>query len=343
MSSAARIPQIWNLTVDAPATIENARIAVTVHDADVLFGSCVALEGRLEAGATKIESAHVPLSASVMAGVDERRGAQCLIELTEAVSGKVIARIDRAVDVQPRDLWLWSGVPRVAGEQLEGRSTALSNALLASFVRPNHPEIAVLAREAADALGRATGDPAFCAYQLEDDADVAEKVEATVTAIYDTLRARRIAYSEPPPGWDYTKEGQRIRDHGEVARGGLGTCMDTTVLMAAVIEHVGLCPVLIVMPGHIFISYWRQDPRKRPDWPPGSPVVGVFVDSGKIIGDLDRVTALVDGRKLGVIETTALTIDSNKSAFQAREEARFERLAAVVQAVEQREDTAWIF
>ena len=343
VSSAARIPQIWNLTVDAPALIENARISVTVHDADVLFGSCVALEGRLEAGATKIESAHVPLSASVMAGVDERRGAQCLIELTEAVSGKVIARIDRAVDVQPRDLWLWSGVPRVAGEQLEGRSTALSNALLASFVRPNHPEIAVLAREAADALGRATGDPAFCAYQLEDDADVAEKVEATVTAIYDTLRARRIAYSEPPPGWDYTKEGQRIRDHGDVARGGLGTCMDTTVLMAAVIEHVGLCPVLIFLPGHIFISYWRQDPRKRPDWPPGSPVVGVFVDSGKIIGDLDRVTALVDGRKLGVIETTALTIDSNKSAFQAREEARFERLAAVVQAVEQREDTAFIF
>src|SRR5690606_17207823 len=119
----------------------------------------------------------------------------------------------------------------------------LGESLLASFVRPNHPEISSIAREAADLLGKATGDSSFLAFQLKDVADAEERADATVAAIYQALQARSISYSEPPPGWDYQSAGQRIRDHGDVAEGGLGTCMDTTVLTAAVIEQVGLHPV----------------------------------------------------------------------------------------------------
>ena len=91
-----------------------------------------------------------------------------------------------------------------------------------------------------------------------------ERGEATVSAICEAIRARRFAYSDPPPGWDYSTAGQRIRDHGEVARGGLATCMDSTVLTAAVMEHVGMFPVLTLVQGHIFIGYWRRIPPTGP-------------------------------------------------------------------------------
>lgn len=171
-----------------------------MRDGDVLFGSTVVREGPFPGGTTAIGSVHVPLSARVMSLVEERRGADCAVVLEEAGTGRVLARVDEAVDVQPRDLWLWDGDPRrtghrkrlnqrrddlvgaiqqdpdrpdspealeelralaVAIDQEDERSQVLSRSLLASFVRPNHPEIALLAREAADLLGRDTQDASF--------------------------------------------------------------------------------------------------------------------------------------------------------------------------------------
>lgn len=358
-SSAARIPQITALTVALSEEVEHARISVNVADADLQFGAKVAFEGRLQAGTTVVGSVHVPLSARLMSQVADRREAQCAITLEDTALRRVLARVDEALDLQPRDLWLWQGDPR-SGQQrrrLQQRGVELSatlaenpthpdaqvmaaelrrlrgqlqrevedgallaRSLLASFVRPNHPEIAALAREAAQRLGETTGDPSFSAFQ-RDAAEAEQRADETVTAIYETLRARTIAYSEPPPGWDYTSEGQRIRDHGEVATGGLGTCMDTTVLTAAVIEQVGLLPVLILVPGHIFVGYWRRDPLPergpKPQWYPDSPAVF----------DVAAIRALVEGGWLGLIETTALTVGKDMSAANARVEARHKRLA----------------
>ncbi|WP_100350241.1 AAA domain-containing protein [Luteimicrobium subarcticum] len=195
------------------------------------------------------------------------------------------------------------------------RSGELARSLLASFVRPNHPEVAVVARESAERLGKATGSQEFAAFQAATSGEATQAVEASITAIYDALQLRQIAYSVPPPGWDYAREGQRIRDHGVVARAGLGTCMDTTVLMAAVVEHVGLHPVLVLVPGHIFVGYWRHDPSRgrgeRPDWYPGTPVI-----------DGSRAVQLVDGGWLGLIETTTFTAGSGVAAREARVIAR---------------------
>jgi hypothetical protein len=349
-SSAARIPQISDLMVAVSEPVDRVRISISVRDADAVFGARLAYEGPLPAGTTAVGSVHVPLSARAMSQVEERRGAECVIELEDAGTGKVLARVDESIDLQPRDLWLWNGDPRRAEqherlirrynelgtllqgdperpdsddirselEQLkdvidkdQGRTDVLAQSLLASFVRPNHPEIAVLAREAAAARGRATGEASFHAFQLQDPAEAERAVDASITAIYESLKARSVAYSEPPPGWDYETEGQRIRDHGDVARGGLGTCMDTTVLTAAVIEHVGLNPVLVLIQGHIFIGYWRRDPSNRPDWYPDSPVVSHPA----------AIAQLVRGGWLGLLETTDITVGKAAAPGQARQDA----------------------
>ncbi|MFW6773182.1 DUF4011 domain-containing protein [Nocardioides sp. CPCC 205120] len=85
--------------------------------------------------------------------------------------------------------------------------------------------------------------------------------------------------------------------------------------MAAALEQIGLLPVLVLVPGHIFIGYWRRDPAGNdggtPEWYPGAPVVD----------DLATIRTLVDGGWLGVIETTTLTAGKNVSADQARSSA----------------------
>lgn len=363
-SAAARIPQVADLDAYVSEPVVHARITVTVRDADLQYGSTVAYEGPLPVANKFPRSVHVPLSPRVMSQVEERRGAECVVTLEDLATSRVLGTVIQAIDIQPRDLWNWDGDSRHSGllpkmrahlrqiiellqaepnhpervelerhgVRLQGdikTAEALSRSLLASFVRPNHPEVAVLAREAATLRGTRSGESAFSAYQLPERdsterASVGANVDASIDAVYEAVRLRKIAYSEPPPGWDYTIEGQRIRDHGDVARGGLGTCMDTTVLMAAVVEHVGLNPVLLLIPGHIFVGYWRNDPSKSgqdgaPDWyPRESP----------ILSDPSRIRNLADAGYLGLVETTVVTVSMSVDAATARSIGRNKSLAS---------------
>ncbi|MFG6491274.1 DUF4011 domain-containing protein [Microbacterium sp. P03] len=323
-SANARIPQITDIVVELAEPVERARITVTLRDADIVFGTRVVHDGPLPAGVSRMKEVHVPLSARVMSQVDDRRGAMCVTVLE--IDSHPVARADEAVDVQPRDLWNMIGDP-LRSAQGRVRGGDLARSLLASFVRPNHPAVKEIAREAADMRGKLFGEASFHAFQMADDQSP-QAVEASITSIYEAIRARKIAYSDPPPGWDYQDVGQRIRDHGDVAGGGLATCLDTTVLTAAVIEDVGLLPVLLLIPGHIFIGYWRNDPGKSgtaeasdaTDWYPRRAVVT----------DVTRIANLVAAGRLGLIETTALTVDKNGNADRARAEAKNDRFAGAV-------------
>ena len=225
-SSAARIPQISDLTVALSESVDHARVSVSVSDADIQFGAKIAFEGALPAGTSVLGSVHVPLSARAMSQIEERRGAGCAITLEDVNAARVLARADESIDIQPRDLWFWKGDPRRAEQrqrlisrydelvalaredpdradigdiateldwlkrvvqEQDSRSATLSRSLLASFVRPNHPEISILAREAADMRGRDAGEASFHAFQLpeRDRAQrqiVAESVEHSITA-----------------------------------------------------------------------------------------------------------------------------------------------------------------
>jgi hypothetical protein len=317
-SAAAGIPQIGRIDVRISETVGRVRLTVRVVDQDREIGSTVVHDGRMEAGEHEFGSRTVPLASAYMARLDERGAAKCLVDLTmpggPGADAVLLARVEQEIDIDPRDMWLWDATPRIPSKEVPRLTQLISRSLLASFVRPNHPVVADVAREAAEVRRRTVGDPSFFAFQRPDPEQAAAEVEASVTAVYEALRARNIAYSEPPPGWDYRTAGQRIRDHGVVANAGLGTCMDTTVLMAAVLEHVGLYPVLVLIPRHIFIGYWRRDPfggQRTPEWYPAGPVTD----------DVARIVELVQGRFLGLIETTTLTEGLSASASDARGEA----------------------
>jgi len=141
----------------------------------------------------------------------------------------------------------------LAGNQWRANPPQLSLELLASFVQPNSPAIAPLLVEASDRLQQTTGNPALDGYQQGSR----ERVDAIVEAIYESMRARDIRYAEPPASWGM--DGQKVRTPVEVLDGRLGTCLDTTVTLAAALEEAGINSTLWLLQGHIFLGYWRDD------------------------------------------------------------------------------------
>ena len=215
-------------------------IATTLSDQDMAdvaaYYEQLPVEGALPAGTTAFGSVNVPLSARVMSQVEERRGAECVITLEDAATGRVLARYEEALDVQPRDLWFWQGDPaplraagahasarrragrpapggpgapgcrrrraraggaRACASRAEGASSALlSRSLLASFVRPNHPEIAAVAREAAERTGQ--GDRRLVVLRLPDRAMSRRQRSAPTRPSPRSTRRSRPARSPTP-------------------------------------------------------------------------------------------------------------------------------------------------
>jgi very-short-patch-repair endonuclease len=125
--------------------------------------------------------------------------------------------------------------------------------LLAAFVRPNAAVLAPLLKDAAERLRASTGDASLSGYQSRDP----KRVWRTAAALYEAVQARGTSYISPPASFEVT--GQKVRTHEQVIDGGQGTCLDLTVLLAALLEQTGLHPVLVVVQGHAFPGVWLTD------------------------------------------------------------------------------------
>ena len=131
--------------------------------------------------------------------------------------------------------------------------TAVIPSVLAAFVTPNAAAISTLNIEAARRLQEMTGSSALDEYQTRDP----NRVRAMVAAVYRTVQAQGIVYCTPPASFE--GEGQRIRMAEKLLDEKLGTCMDTTLLMASCLEAMGVNPLLVMLEGHIFVGAWLVD------------------------------------------------------------------------------------
>ena len=192
---------------------------------------------------------------------------------------------------------------------------AHSAATLAAYVQPHEPELASVLTQASELLVKGGSSPGLNGYQSADPA----RVDRLVDALYEAVRARGLTYIDPPAGWDLQGNpetaGQRVRLPGEVLREGLSTCLDSTVLMASLFEAAGLRPLIIVVPGHAFVGYWRYDRGAALEGGPAG-----FADP--VISVRDALSD-VDAGRIALIETTTLCGgDDSMSASDARLQAR---------------------
>ncbi len=188
---------------------------------------------------------------SVLRGVDLTLDPSRMLSVENPMPGsiRVTLRDAAGVPVARHE----SPVAVLAGNQWRANPLQLGIELLAAFVQPNSPAIAPLLVEASDRLQQTTGSPALDGYQQGSR----ERVDSIVGAIYESMRARDIRYSAPPASWGL--DGQKVRTPAEVLDGRIGTCLDTTVTLAAALEEAGINSTLWLLDGHIFLGYWRDD------------------------------------------------------------------------------------
>ncbi|MGI5191113.1 DUF4011 domain-containing protein [Promicromonospora sp. CA-289599] len=165
---------------------------------------------------------------------------------------------------------------------------------LAAFVRPNDPTVQKILATASGFLAERVGTPALDGYQTGP-----ERVHQIAEALYDALVAAEIRYVEAPPSFEGT--GQRIRRHGQVLDDQYGTCLDLSVLYAAVLEAAGLHPVIVVTQDHAFAGYLTEDAQL--------PDVGVTQPGA--------IATVMDSDIFEAVETTAVCAGDEPVGFDA--------------------------
>ena len=233
----------------------------------------VALQGIPRGAIVRVEGLEIMPSADIMLQLTESLTTELV--LTVSVAGQPLLSEHHQVVLLPFDQW--------PGMQV-------IPSVLAAFVTPNAAAISTLNIRAAKLLGEMTGSSALDEYQTRDP----NRVRAMVAAVYRAVQSEGLVYCTPPSSFE--QDGQRIRMAEKLLDEKLGTCMDTTLLMASCLEAMGVNPLLVMVRGHIFLGAWLVDKTY-------SHAIG---DDGSYLlkGCADGINELV------VVETTGVTADT---------------------------------
>jgi len=86
-------------------------------------------------------------------------------------------------------------------------------------------------------------------------------VKEQVKAVYNALKEYGISYVSTPIcfGTDTPELTQRVRLPENSIQSRSANCIDCSVLFASVLEHIGLNPAIVLIPGHAFLAWetWR--------------------------------------------------------------------------------------
>lgn len=126
--------------------------------------------------------------------------------------------------------------------------------ITAAFVQPNSPALHGVIEHAARRLQAACGSASLCGYQRRDP----DHVRQMLAAVHDALREdSAIHYINPPPSFERT--GQKVRLVADTLAQHRGTCFDLAILQAALWEHIGLHPMIVLVPGHALLACWLDE------------------------------------------------------------------------------------
>ncbi len=171
-----------------------------------------------------------------------------LLNLTESIDTCFEASLSVGEEVVLRQS---HSIRLMAYDQWTGLS--IKPELISSFVTPNSQYISRVLVKAAQFLERMSGSCTLDGYQSGDR----NRVRMQVAAIYEALRSEGIVYVSAPPSFEAV--GQRIRLADKVLSEKLGNCLDTTLLMASVLEAASINPVIVFIQGHAFVGAWLID------------------------------------------------------------------------------------
>lgn len=120
--------------------------------------------------------------------------------------------------------------------------------IFAAYVNENHPEVDVILKEALES-GLVSS---FDGYQSEDP----KQVMMQVFAVWNALQRRGIKYSDvstTTPSKFVVSQTVRFLDDSIAAT--QANCVDGSVLMASILQKIGINSYLVMVPGHCFLAF----------------------------------------------------------------------------------------
>lgn len=172
----------------------------------------------------------------------------------------------------------------------------VSGLLLTAFVAPHDPILDTVLSAAQPHLAASSKPAMPDGYVASWDgyqSDKPEQIDRQVESIVLALQSMDITYMNPPTSWD--QEGQKIRTAtemvGDVAQRA-ATCLDSTILLASILERIDISPVLFIVSGHAFLGYWRVPNGALPN--------------GAVELNVDTVAAYIEAERLKLVETTMI-------------------------------------
>lgn len=257
-----------------PALRVGVRLVVGTQEITTTYERVVSLEP----GGSDHSTYYLTLDRTAMLDLEQTEQASVKVVLHAADSARMIES-EPTIEVLGAHTWI------LASDD---------PADLAAFVRPHQPAIARLTKEAAGILGTLSDSDALNAYQQSDTARTWKRTDEIVEAFTRAIHAHGVTYANPPASW--RSQSQTIRPADEILETGLGTCLDLTVMLAGALEQAGIDAQMWLVPGHIFVAYWRDASESR---------------TGSELRNARTMANLVDMGSLRFVETTMLASSSS--------------------------------
>jgi len=131
-------------------------------------------------------------------------------------------------------------------------STINTSYLFAAFVDENHPWIDGVLAEAI----KSQAVRSFFGYQGS-----AGEVMHQVFAVWNVLQRHQVRYSSitTPSGDSQAVVSQHVRFLDEAIKSSQANCVDGSALFASILYKLGIRPVLVVLPGHMFFGFYLDN------------------------------------------------------------------------------------
>lgn len=195
-----------------------------------------------------------------------------------------------------------------------GKQTYVSTRLFyAAYVNEESPLIDKILREALNTrIVRS-----FLGYQR----GTAESVDKQVYALWNVLQKRgfkysSVSYSSLSSNVVYA---QRVRTFEDAFNSSQINCVDGSVLFASLLRAINITPVLVQLPGHMFVGYYTDNARKNLTFLETTMIGNVDLDD--YFPD-EKLDSTMTGKSQG--EMSRLTFEKSKE-YAMREYRRVEK------------------
>lgn len=225
-------PFLYGLAVESKVEILDPTVTVSITSQGHALSQPWSVElGRIDQAQVVFEDLPISFDSQVLLQQSQSHVGE--IRVSVANSEGFLAEVFWNVQIDSPNTW---------------RITDNNITSLAAFVQPQDPTLSLLQEKALQILRERELTPAWSGYQSSSH------VRPMVEALYSSVLSLGVNYSNPPASWDAS--GQRIRSAQTVVEEKLGTCLDTALLFASLLEKVDLAPLVALIPGHAFVGYW---------------------------------------------------------------------------------------